>query len=607
MRKLTWRIVVPIILANVILLTTRCSPAPEPILEETPVPPGVEVVSITEEKTDINQITQRKVFDQCEASSAFRPDVRFIQSESDATQEELILKATGEGEINLSAAAKLTIGGSVEKRFASSRNVERTHEEGGKIEVPPHTKQEYTLVWRETRRGGAVYYVENGESKTAEYSYRIGLELMSTTGKDLLCPGQETVPPPTSTPSAVPTIPPGYILFDEFDGAGELDERWSPPDGNLDSCSTEREDGALHLECRGNADADVRLGYSPRSNDHAIASGVAVAAGVLSSDHLGWFSLMVHFAGPDGSVSIRAYAMTLYNGRVQVVEFYPQEGWRGELLAEPIVTPSKPHTLQIEYGTEAPRFFLDGEMVQLKDQPTLPTGSTWQDWVIEGFAAKSEGGEPGSLGARVDWVAIKPATAISEGSDWHPYDDFTAADTLDRNWRLNDENQLCRLDVAEGYLSFDCNNKTSGDLGAALHPSQLSSGTTGVEATVRVEKVGGPFQLATRWMCQESGLERAYHLELGTNSARATELYPQEGWRSVELGKISVTPDQAHVLQIERTSDSIEFFVDVQPLPLDIVPGLSACFSMSDWSFDFWVWKDGNSLRGQITQVSVRY
>ncbi len=200
----------------------------------------------------------------------------------------------------------------------------------------------------------------------------------------------------------------------------------------------------------------------------------------------------------------------------------------------------------------------------------------------------------------MDWVAIKPATA---SAGWNLCDDFTASNALDTNWHLNDAKQLCKLNVKAGQLSFDCNNNTAEDLGAALQPSRFSKGTTGVAATVKVEKTGGPFQLSTRWICPESGLERAYHLELDTNVARATELYPQQGWRLVELGKISVAPDQPHVLQIERTRDSIKFLVDTQPLPLAIVPELSDCFSMSDWSFDFVVWKDGNSLKGQIEEV----
>jgi len=101
-------------------------------------------------------------------------------------------------------------------------------------------------------------------------------------------------------------------------------------------------------------------------------------------------------------------------------------------------------------------------------------------------------------------------------------------------------------------------------------------------------------------------LTRDYHLELDMDAVRATEFYPQENWRIVPLGEVAVTPSEAHVLQMERTSDNIEFFVDGQPLLLNTAPELPACFSTNYWSFDFWVWKDGNRLKGQIDQVSVQ-
>ncbi len=203
-------------------------------------------------------------------------------------------------------------------------------------------------------------------------------------------------------------------------------------------------------------------------------------------------------------------------------------------------------------------------------------------------------------------TATPTATPPPKERGWHLYDDFTAPDALETNWWLNDENQICTLNVSEGQLSFDCSNKTADDLGAALHPSHPSDTLMGIAVTVSVESTGGPFQLVTSWQCDADGLQRDYHLELDTDAVRATEFYPQENWRMVLLGEVAVTPNEAHVLQMERTSDSIEFFVDSQPLPLDTLPELPACFSTNYWSFDFWVWQDGNRLKGQIDQVSVR-
>ena len=39
----------------------------------------------------------------------------------------------------------------------------------------------------ETRRNGTVEYTETGQTKTTNYSYRVGLELISATGRDVPC------------------------------------------------------------------------------------------------------------------------------------------------------------------------------------------------------------------------------------------------------------------------------------------------------------------------------------------------------------------------------------------------------------------------------------
>jgi len=191
--------------------------------------------------------------------------------------------------------------------------------------------------------------------------------------------------------------------------------------------------------------------------------------------------------------------------------------------------------------------------------------------------------------------------------DYILYDDFTATSALDYNWWLHDVREICDLSVGEGQLMFNCRNETDENLVAALHPSGQPGGATGVSATMRVERSGGAVKPFTNWTCGESDSERAYHLELGPNFAKAVEFYPQENWRSVELGRVAVTPGRPHLLQIERSGDNIEFLVDGQRLPLKTVPNFPACSSMRDWGLDFYVWKDGNSVEGQLDQVSVRY
>jgi len=226
MKKLKPRnpVMLPLI-SLVLLFIVQCRAEPTPISQTTPIPEGiVEVTVINENKTVTSEIIQQKTFDQCNSASPFKAQVLFSQSSSQGSQEELVLKATIGGEVSSSGdfapGVKVKIEGAIEKHFASSITSSQGHQESVGIEVPPYTLQEYVIVWQETREEGTVEYVEDGETKTAEYSYRTGLELVNTTGTDLSCVGEPptetpipptatfTPEPPTDTPVSVPTDTP---------------------------------------------------------------------------------------------------------------------------------------------------------------------------------------------------------------------------------------------------------------------------------------------------------------------------------------------------------------------------------------------------------------
>lgn len=159
--------------------------------DSTQTPPAkAQITNITENELVTGQITQTKTFNQCDSSSVFKTEVQFSDSSAQTNQQQLVLGAevTGGGEIP--GAVKLEIKGSVEKHFSETLQQGQSHFESASIEVPAHTQQEYTINWRETRRTGAVEYVENGETKSISYSYRVGLELIDTLGKDIPCPTQ---------------------------------------------------------------------------------------------------------------------------------------------------------------------------------------------------------------------------------------------------------------------------------------------------------------------------------------------------------------------------------------------------------------------------------
>ena len=193
----------------ILVLTASCSPMAEPMSQATPVPPEVLVLKITEEETVLSEVTQHQAFDQCGASSAFETEAEFSQSEGREAQQKLVLGGSLGGELGVSAVAKVKLEASLEQHFASLIIHEKGYRASVKIEVPPHTKQEYTLVWNEIRRKGTIQYLETGMAKTVDYNYRIGMELAFATGKDLDCPGQQSAQAmPTGTPVSTSTTAP---------------------------------------------------------------------------------------------------------------------------------------------------------------------------------------------------------------------------------------------------------------------------------------------------------------------------------------------------------------------------------------------------------------
>ncbi|MBN1815152.1 MAG: hypothetical protein JXA14_25185 [Anaerolineae bacterium] len=185
------------------------------------------------------------------------------------------------------------------------------------------------------------------------------------------------------------------------------------------------------------------------------------------------------------------------------------------------------------------------------------------------------------------------------------YDGFTAPEEFTTNWWIDDPNDICDVGSDGDVMWFDCRNDASDNLLAGFHHSLPPSEVAGLAAMIRVERMGGPFQIETSWVCQGTGEQRAYQLALGDDSLLVNEYYPQEGWRVETLGEYSVTPGKAHLLQMERTDSGPLFSLDGQPLALDVSPNWQDCFSIADWGIPFYVWP-GNSLEGQIEWIAVK-
>ncbi len=346
----------------------------------------VQVVNISIKEDRVRQLSQVKVFDQCAASSPFRPDVRFSQAESETSGEELVVRGQVGGNIGLSEVAQLQIGAAVEKKFASSRNVTYAYSEGGGIEVPPHTRQEYTLIWKEIRRAGTVEYIEEGVSKTADYEYRIGLELVATTGRDLPCP---------ETPTPVPE----YQLYDDFEMADALSANWRWDDPEA-LCRYEVRAGQLWFNCSGDP-LNPRLAALYPTHPADKTTGVAAVVALEKAEDP--FQLVTKWQNQaDGSRW--AYHLEATPGWVRAIKYDLKTGYEHPLrLGEGSVAVGVAHRLQIERTDDSLLFLIDGKQFAVEKAAHISPHLTMDDWCFD-FRVGDQGS---SIQGQIDQVSTK--------------------------------------------------------------------------------------------------------------------------------------------------------------------------------------------------------
>jgi hypothetical protein len=188
----------------------------------------MQVTNVIENTLDTGDVIQTKFFDQCNSSSTFRSDVQFSDSSSRTNQQQLVLGAEIMGGIGLPSGPKAEITASIEAHFSKTQEQAQAHQESASIEVPPHTQQEYTITWRETRSRGTVEYMDTGEVKTIDYSYRIGLELVSAKGRDIPCGEPSPTPVPANLLSPAAQVVDYHFRFiNNAKDNGELIQSWN--------------------------------------------------------------------------------------------------------------------------------------------------------------------------------------------------------------------------------------------------------------------------------------------------------------------------------------------------------------------------------------------
>jgi hypothetical protein len=180
-----------------VVLLVACQPASPTAIDQD----HIEVKSITSNDTLTGQIIQTKTFNRCNAAGAFAAEVKFGETSSETTQKELIFSVGAGAEADIPTGPKAKIEAALEQHFATIKQNMNSHEEKVIIEVPAHTRQEYTIIWRETRREGTVEYTVNSQLQKVNYSYRVGLEFVSAEGNDIECPLPTVTSFPTNSPA----------------------------------------------------------------------------------------------------------------------------------------------------------------------------------------------------------------------------------------------------------------------------------------------------------------------------------------------------------------------------------------------------------------------
>ena len=197
---------IPLTLSTVLLMASiilaacgpRSTPTPEPVKK-------IIIANIVENDEITGQIEQTKLFDQCQSASSLHTQIQFNESSSETTQKELVISAGVTGGADIPEVAKVEMQAAVEEHFSVEKSANSGKQETLAIEVPGNTRKEYKIIWNDIRRRGTIEYLEDGISKFANYSYRVGIELASSTVKDIDCSifitPSPTLEVPTETPS----------------------------------------------------------------------------------------------------------------------------------------------------------------------------------------------------------------------------------------------------------------------------------------------------------------------------------------------------------------------------------------------------------------------
>jgi hypothetical protein len=275
---------VGITVISALIIISACSPS-----GATPEEQGdVAVTEITDAEI-VDEIVQTRLYNQCDSPNPLKVRMQFSESISEAKQSELTLAGKVGGEVNISPVVKAQLEASVQQKFASIYTAENGYQLTFDFEVPAQTHQEFTLIWRETRREGAINYQENGEEKSADFSYRVGLDFVASNTNDVGClemPTASAISSPTPIPdpnNAAKSLVEGCISTAVWgvysSDPGALSNIFSSGDGCYDLSALgifPDQEGVLRMYDRGQKTHLTHGIYTPVNNDSVIEFKVYV-------------------------------------------------------------------------------------------------------------------------------------------------------------------------------------------------------------------------------------------------------------------------------------------------------------------------------------------
>lgn len=211
-----------------------------------------------------------------------------------------------------------------------------------------------------------------------------------------------------------PILLAGYRIVEDFTREESVDDDWSVG-GDVDACTTMADEGWLLVSCEARSDA-IGVALEHRDEGLSAVRGVSIngrSALGLANEHL---DLVADFIGPDGEGARYTYRLSVL-GLVSVcVDEWHLEGAtaREKRLGCVHRSPDslqyiEPWTLTVEYEASTLRFLVDGNVVQLDRQPSLPANSTWGGWSIRaggGGVGWELAPEHEYVFATVNWVAV---------------------------------------------------------------------------------------------------------------------------------------------------------------------------------------------------------